>query len=67
MFEFTAVEPLAANWFPDLCGELDGPFESYYSAIYMYEILLLYTCEVFRNKTKKYRWPADAEDVITQS
>ena len=67
VFEFTVVEPLVANWFPDLCGELDGSFESCSSAFYMDEIILLYTCKGFRNKTKKCRWLADAEDVIMKS
>ena len=50
VFEFTAVEPLAVNEFPDLCDELDGPFEYRPFASHMREICLLYTYLGFRIK-----------------
>ena len=51
MLEFTTVDPLAANKFPDLCDELAGPFEFHFFASYVSEIHLLCKYEGFENET----------------
>ena len=41
VLEFTAVEPMSVDEFPDFCDELAGPFESHFFAFYVSEIRLL--------------------------
>ena len=51
VLEFTAVNPLAINEFPDFCDKSVGPFESPFFASCVSEIRLLCTYEGFRNET----------------
>ena len=44
VIEFTEVEPLSVDEFPDLRDELDGPFGSHFFASDVSEICLLFTC-----------------------
>ena len=63
MFEFTAIDTLDINGFPDLCDGLDGPFGSRYFDSYVCEINLLCACEGFRNETQNYRQITNTRDV----
>ena len=45
------VEPLAVDYFSDLCDELAGPFEYRFFASDVSEIFLLCACEGCRNET----------------
>ena len=51
VLEFTAVETVDVNEFPDFCDELSGPFECRFFASYVSEIRLLCICEGFWNET----------------
>ena len=51
ILEFTTVEPLDVDEFPDFWDKLAGPFESHFFYSYVIEIRLLCTCEGCRNET----------------
>ena len=51
VLEFTAVDPLSVNEFPDLCDELSGQLESHFLDSYVSEIHLFCRCEGFGDET----------------
>ena len=55
VLQFTEVNPLALNYFTDLCDELAGSLEACFIDSYVSEISLLCTCKGFRNETYNYR------------